>query len=177
MSTNEGDYIPASPQDGQHADGMAEWIKCAYTKTEVDEAGSKLVPWWNNKVPSLEDLGQLAIIVQSWRTSHGFPLNSFQITLRGRAKRIDPKVLIAQRLKRFSSMMKKLVLKEHMRLTQMQDHEEANKAVATLEQSKSGDIDAVLVWVHSFKTLRKAYPNYYADTDAFLAALGQALKK
>jgi hypothetical protein len=56
------------------------------------------------------------------------------------------------------------------------DRNKASEAVAALEQSgRAGQLDAVLVWVRSVRDLRKAYPNYYADTGAFIEALGAAL--
>jgi len=61
------------------------------------------------------------MIVQNWRTSHALPLNVFQAGLRQRAKRIEERVIVAQRLKRFSSMMNKLVREPNMKLSQMQD--------------------------------------------------------
>jgi hypothetical protein len=348
---------------------MAEWTQRVFPKSEIDKAAARLVSWWTGEIAELDDLGHQAVIVQNWRTSHGFPLNTFQMLLRTRAKRVDPKAVIAQRLKRFSSIMNKLTREPHMRLTQMQDlggcrailadvasvyrlaheygdgellitgnqrlydyikcpkddgyrsfhivdrywsddpkrgawnghkieiqlrsqlqhafatavetvttftkqklkfgggsdqwrrffslvgsalalrertslvagtpqnesellnelrelakelkvekrlrgwretlklvrepqiqkakwlllvldtaaskmtmtpfadREAANQVVAGLEKSKSEDIDAVLVWVDSFRQLRKAYPNYYADTEGFLSALGQAIRK
>jgi putative GTP pyrophosphokinase len=57
-----------------------------------------------------------------------------------------------------------------------QNRREAGEAIAEMEQSKRTDLDAVLVWVNSIKNLRAAYPNYYADTTAFLEALSVALK-
>jgi hypothetical protein len=42
------------------------------------------------------------IIVNNWRSSHGFPLQCIKMTMLKRAKRIDPKATIAQRLKRLS---------------------------------------------------------------------------
>ena len=52
---------------------------------------------------------------------------------------------------------------------------EAYRDVAEIEQLKSDDLDAVLVWVQSINDLRAAYPNYYADTRDFIAALHAAL--
>jgi hypothetical protein len=54
---------------------------------------------------------------------------------------------------------------------------EAVKAVAEIEQAKHPELDAVLVWVEDVNDLRAAYPNYYADTREFIAALNSALKK
>ena len=66
--------------------------------------------------------GQRALLViNNWRSSHAYPLNTFQITLRNRARRIEQNVIIAQREKRLDSIHRKLVAKPTMRMTQMQD--------------------------------------------------------
>jgi hypothetical protein len=44
------------------------------------------------------------MVINNWRSSHAFPLNALHVTLRGRAKKVDPHVLTAQRLKRLSSI-------------------------------------------------------------------------
>lgn len=66
---------------------------------------------------ALEALG----VINNWRSSHAYPLNTFQITLRNRARRIERNVIIAQREKRLDSIHRKLVSKKSMRMTQMQD--------------------------------------------------------
>ena len=56
--------------------------------------------------------------------------------------------------------------------------EKARVALARIEQRPGiGDrFDAVLVWVPSARHLKAAYPNYYADTREFMAALDMILK-
>ena len=103
---------------------MAEWIKREHTKGQIDRAGDQLLPWWiapTNEPVKLDNLGILYSIAQNWRTSHGLPLNVIQAGLRIRAKRVDPKVIVAQRMKRFVSLMNKLEREPHMKLSQMQD--------------------------------------------------------
>jgi hypothetical protein len=57
------------------------------------------------------------------------------------------------------------------------DRTKASEAVAAIEKAApAGKLDAVLVWVRSIQDLRRAYPNYYADTTEFLKALDAALK-
>lgn len=63
-----------------------------------------------------------------------------------------------------------------IKVTGYTDRKEAAEAVAALETTPESGVDAVLVWVNSIKGLRRAYPNYYADTTAFLEALSIALK-
>ncbi len=105
---------------GPEGDDMAEWVQREYAKGEIDRAGALLVPWWSDRVRP-ENLGHLYMVVQNWRTSHGLPLNVFQAGLRKRTKRVEENVIVAQRLKRFSSMMNKLVREPNMKLSQMQD--------------------------------------------------------
>jgi (p)ppGpp synthase/HD superfamily hydrolase len=99
---------------------MTEWVKREYGKGLIDRAGHLLVPWWKGG-PKPEELGRSYIIIQNWRTSHALPLNVFQAVLRSRAKRVEERVIVAQRLKRFSSIMAKLVREPSMKLSQMQD--------------------------------------------------------
>jgi hypothetical protein len=81
-------------------DEMAEWAYREYTKGEIDRAGELLAPWWHTGVPHAE-LGKAFVIIENWRSSHAFPLNTFQVRLRHRAKKVEDNVLVAQRLKRF----------------------------------------------------------------------------
>lgn len=57
------------------------------------------------------------------------------------------------------------------------ERSEAEQAISDMEKTKGRDIDVVLVWVDSFKMLRRAYPNYYADTVEFLSSLDHALQR
>ena len=103
---------------------MAEWTRRSFGKGEIDRAGELLVPWWSDYPKTLldpESLGRAYSIVQNWRSSHAFPLNTFQVSLRSRARRVQRDALVAQRLKRFSSVMDKLAREPHMKLSQMQD--------------------------------------------------------
>ena len=103
---------------------MAEWIKREFGKGEIDRSGRDLIPWWistSSGSEDEEDEFESFVVVENWRTCHGLPLNVFQSALRSRAKKIESGVVIAQRLKRFSSMMNKLVREPTMKLSQMQD--------------------------------------------------------
>ena len=55
--------------------------------------------------------------------------------------------------------------------------ETANRIYGEIEQSKTqANIDAVLVRVSSFQTLKKAYPNYFSDIGEFLTLLAQYIE-
>ena len=60
-------------------------------------------------------------VVDNWRAAHAYPLNTFQITLRNRARRIDRYPLVAQRRKRVRSIREKLIRYPWLKLSQMQD--------------------------------------------------------
>lgn len=124
---NTASYFPSptginiSPVASLGADCMAKWTKREHTKGEIDRAGELLLPWWNNETPVSESLGQNYQIIENWRTSHAMPLLTFRMGLSQRAKRIEVAAIVAQRLKRFSSVMNKLSRETNMKLSQMQD--------------------------------------------------------
>lgn len=60
-------------------------------------------------------------IINNFRASHAYPLNTFQVNLRNTARRFDENPLIAQRIKRITSIINKLDLHPSMKLSQMQD--------------------------------------------------------
>lgn len=100
----------------------AVWVKREHGKGDIDRAGATLIPWWwKKRSVTTKEIGDAFAIVENWRTSHGLPLNVFQACLRSRAKRIEDDFLVAQRMKRFASVMNKLVREPHMKLSQMQD--------------------------------------------------------
>jgi hypothetical protein len=60
-------------------------------------------------------------VVAKWRSAHRFPLNTMKLWLVNKARQIDEDALVAQRLKRMSSIASKLSCHPTMKLTQMQD--------------------------------------------------------
>lgn len=94
-----------------------EWTTPSHSKGAIDRAGKALIS------PTSTDAERIAAlnVVNNWRTAHNFPLNTFQVTLRKRAAAIDPSRLVAQRIKRMSSIEAKLARFSNMRMTQMQD--------------------------------------------------------
>ena len=100
---------------------MADWIKREYGKGEIDRVGELLVPWWKDEAPQPLNLGAAWGVIHNWRASHAMPLLTFRMGLAQRAKRVEPRAIIAQRLKRLSSVMNKLAREPRMKLSQMQD--------------------------------------------------------
>ncbi len=60
-------------------------------------------------------------VLANWRACHGYPMNTFQATLRQKLKAIDKDAIVAQRLKREPSIILKLQRFEGMQLARMQD--------------------------------------------------------
>jgi hypothetical protein len=69
----------------------------------------------------LTEYFQALDIINNWRSSHNFPLNTFHVGLRRRAKNIDAGAITAQRIKRMTSIEAKLRRFPTMTLSQMQD--------------------------------------------------------
>jgi putative GTP pyrophosphokinase len=88
-----------------------------YSKSQVNRAGKILV----NDNSMLEDIIWATAVLSNWRAAHLYPINTFQSTLRKRLKSIDRSALVAQRLKRMPSVVKKLKRYESMNLSRMQD--------------------------------------------------------
>jgi hypothetical protein len=95
------------------------WAVPLYDREEVNEAGNLLIA--DTEHVFIANPDQLLDIINNWRSSHIFPLRSFRRTLYSRAHSVDSKAIIAQRLKRMSSIEAKLQRFPKMRLAQMQD--------------------------------------------------------
>lgn len=93
------------------------FTKREYTKGEIDRAGRDMITLRKDD-PARENA---IAIVDNWRACHAYPLQIIKTTLLNRAKRIDPKAFIAQRLKRRPSIEIKLLQNPTMKLSQMQD--------------------------------------------------------
>jgi hypothetical protein len=108
-----------------------EWVEPQHQTPAVDRAGQVLRNPSRFALTAVVDAVQ---VLDNWRASHAFPLNTFQVVLRNRAREIDPSALIAQRLKRVPSVLKKLSDRRTMRLSQMQDIGGCRAVVRTLSQ-------------------------------------------
>lgn len=93
-----------------------------YSKSKVDWAGSILI----NKTSSNNEKEKALEILNNWRAIHRYPMHIFKQRLKRVSKKIDENTLSVQRLKRLSSILKKLQRKYYgnnpsMNLSQMQD--------------------------------------------------------
>lgn len=93
------------------------WTEPQYSKTKVDRAGKTI----SSSISLDTELDEALYVVNNWRSSHSFPLNTLQTGLRQRARQVDSDALVAQRIKRLSSIEAKLFRFPTMKLSQMQD--------------------------------------------------------
>jgi hypothetical protein len=95
----------------------------------VDAAGRALV------APNIEheEYETSLAVINNWRSAHSRPLYTFRFGLRRYAEAIDPSALVAQRIKRLSSIFWKLQLRPNMRLSQMQDIGGCRAVVSSVE--------------------------------------------
>jgi hypothetical protein len=109
-----------------------EWAVPKYAKKRVNWAGKMLLvespTYFDSNFNVTDDYQAWAQeylaaldIINNWRSSHNFPLNTFHIGLKRRAKIIDPGAVTAQRIKRLASIEAKLLRFPTMTLSQMQD--------------------------------------------------------
>lgn len=93
------------------------WAVPHHSKSAVDRAGRAFLDPGSS--PSERELARA--VINNWRSSHSFPLNTLQVNLRNKVSRIEPEGLIAQRIKRLPSIQDKLIDQPRMLLSRMQD--------------------------------------------------------
>jgi len=94
------------------------WTTLEFSKSEINKAGQQLLKL---DCISSEERGHVIDVVNNWRAAHTFPLNTLQIGLRTKAREVEATPLIAQRVKRLSSITLKLERFPSMQLSRMQD--------------------------------------------------------
>ena len=103
--------FPTCQETGRFFRRMA-WAVPKYDRQGVDEAGRTLLTppdLWNPETHewmpgAWEQYARALAIINNWRSSHSFPLNTFQMWLRRTAHEFDPQALVPQRIKRLSSI-------------------------------------------------------------------------
>jgi Region found in RelA / SpoT proteins len=95
------------------------WAIPQNSRQDVNACGDLLIA--DDNVIYVANRDRILQIINNWRSSHAFPLQCLKMTLLRRAKRVDQEAIVAQRLKRMSSIEAKLRRFPEMRLSQMQD--------------------------------------------------------
>ena len=88
-----------------------------FTRGQISRAGAELIDPKATAAQKADAMG----ILSHWRSCHAYPINTFQATLRSRLKKVCDTALVAQRLKRTPSILKKLQLNPGMKMARMQD--------------------------------------------------------
>jgi putative GTP pyrophosphokinase len=89
-----------------------------FSRSQINRAGDILAI---RVLSSEADSDWANQVLANWRGCHGYPMNTFQATLRSRLKGIDDDAIVAQRLKRAPSIISKLQRFHGMQLARMQD--------------------------------------------------------
>jgi len=105
-----------------------------YSRTQVQRAGELLTSESALAQRDLSKRFDAWQVLSNWRACHGYPINTFQATLRTKLKKIDKDALVAQRLKRTPSILNKLRRFPGMSLSRMQDIGGLRAVVSTLPQ-------------------------------------------
>lgn len=93
------------------------WTIPAYSRSEVNKAGAAYID--PDSSPEERELARA--VIDNWRSSHSYPLNTLQVNLRGVAGRFDSNATVAQRIKRLPSIRHKLERFPGMDLARMHD--------------------------------------------------------
>ncbi|MEO5499237.1 MAG: RelA/SpoT domain-containing protein, partial [Candidatus Saccharimonadales bacterium] len=102
-----------------------------YSKGEIDRAGRTAC---SNDPNSLAYIHAVKVIGE-WRVSHGYPMHTFNVSLRHKAFAIDKKAIVARRLKRLLTILDKIGARENdMRLSRMQDVGGVRAIMSTVDQ-------------------------------------------
>jgi putative GTP pyrophosphokinase len=113
------------------------WPVPQYSRNQVNKAGQILASTLGpHPETRFERLHWAYEVANNWRSCHGYPINTFQATLRQKLKAVAPHAIVAQRLKRMPSIMNKLQRLESMQLSRMQDIGGLRAVVTTLAQAR-----------------------------------------
>ena len=136
------------------------WATPQHPHGEVDDAGRALL----DASLSAENRAWANAVVNNWRSSHHYPLNTFQITLRARARSVDSRGLVAQRIKRLSTIEAKLRRPQpRLTLSEMQDIGGCRAIVSTVQR-----VDDLVALYKS--TRNRKFNHVLVDEDDYMRA-------
>jgi hypothetical protein len=114
--------------------GAIAWTEPLYSREAVAEAGRTLTA----DFASREDRELALAVTNNWRSSHAFPLNTFQMTLRRVARNsFDSEATVAQRTKRLPSIVSKLRRLQWLSLDAMQDLGGCRAVLSDVEEARA----------------------------------------
>ncbi|WP_437194192.1 RelA/SpoT domain-containing protein [Planctomicrobium sp. SH527] len=146
LNTSVADYANPPPLDLDRA-SMA-FPSPTFSRSKVNSAGEYFAESkFDTEDPTSDNIRELMLsfsVVENWRLCHGYAINTFQATLRGRSAMVCSSAIVAQRLKRFPTIIDKLRRQKGMQLARMQD---------------IGGLRAIVTNVKQVKKLRDNYVN------------------
>lgn len=95
----------------------SEWTEPRFSRSRINAAGETLAAGSAAEA----EVDEAFDVLNNWRSAHAFPLNTFQMELRRKARSVYPSAAVAQRLKRVPSIVSKLRRFPQMKLARMQD--------------------------------------------------------
>jgi hypothetical protein len=110
---------------------MARYSLPEFSVQAANRAGKVLVRFQEDP---FVDIGNGLEVVDSWRAGHGYPAQSFYMTVKRHASKIGREDGVAQRIKRMPSIIDKLVREPDMKLSQMQDIAGVRAVVKDIEE-------------------------------------------
>lgn len=105
------------------------FVKVTHSRSEVNRAGNIL----RSETSKPADTAWALDVLNNWRASHSYPINTFQVTLRRKLSGLKSRGFVAQRLKRVESIVAKLRRIKGMQLSRMQDIGGLRAVVSTVE--------------------------------------------
>jgi ppGpp synthetase/RelA/SpoT-type nucleotidyltranferase len=91
-----------------------------FSRGEIDKAGNVFAKEEGDR-PLTMETAHAIMVISNWRASHSYPMQIIRNNLANRAKKVSSNAIVAQRLKRFESIVSKLAREPRMKLSQMQD--------------------------------------------------------
>lgn len=92
--------------------------KPSYSKSDLDRAGNSIC----TLAPESAEYQAAIAMVDEWRASHQYPMQTFNVTLRNHARAIYKQAIVARRLKRMVTIVDKISNRQSaMNLSRMQD--------------------------------------------------------
>lgn len=106
-----------------------KWKRPTYSKKQINKAGDAV----RRESCSDSERAFALKVIDEWRASHAYPMHVFYINLRQRAKN-NSSVIVAERLKRLTSIVGKLQREKTMQLYRMQDLGGCRVILPTVEE-------------------------------------------
>lgn len=121
-----------------------KWTKLEHSNNQIDKSGNILV----SSDSAIADIARAMGILGNWRSAHSFPLHIFSVRLKRLAKQIDASALVIRRLKRITSIIKKLKREQtsKMKMSRMQDVGGCRAVLSNIKEVND--------LVHQYKTSR-----------------------